>query len=944
MKYDLTRLGEHEFEHMSQALAIGVLGTGVNVFGAGPDGGREATFDGQLKYPDPAPNGPWNGYGVLQAKFREGYCTTAVGTRWLLNEIRKEFRPWVDPSSGRRERGRRMPQYIIFTTNVVLSPDPGRGGIDTANDLIDEINTKNDLGLKGWAVWHHDQICRYLDVHDSIRRTYSGMTVVGDVLADMQRALDRLRPDQKPNQDFSDLLTGQVAKGLHGQQWVRLGQAGDTANQKLRLSDVAVDLPATVHGPRDRDKQGQAHRVAGVVEHIIRAGNTTRRKRPAAPELPHLVIVGGPGQGKTTLGQWLCQVYRVALLQERPEHTLGPEVPELLRHYQAHQQRLQLSTPVCRRWPLRIELSKFADRLAEAPSTTLLDYAAEQVRRAGPINPLMLQEWLREWPWIVVLDGLDEVADADVRETMLRAISDFYIDAAQVDADLLVVGTTRPQGYRDEFSPAFYEHLALQTLDTKDALSYAKHLASINYADDPELHDDVLNRLTTAAKEPATARLMRTPLQVTIMTLLLERRPRVPGDRHGLFEAYYNTLYDREIAKHTQMSRFLDEQRRNVDYLHERVGLLLQIRSEHAGDAEAHLAQHELRELAVRRLRDEGYAPNTASEMAGTLADAATDRVVLLVGFPNGNVGFEVRSLQELMAARAIFAGGEEQLLAALGDLAHSAHWRNTWLFAASRLFAQRESLRDRLLLMLDILDTKDPSSLFTLPGARLAVDMLDEDVSIGQPLYTGHLVQRALRLLDTYPGAAMTRLATVVDAAASSNANLIRQAVAEIDSKISQRGRTAVTALDALAAWAGLPGDTAITARSRVDGFKRSTPAELTSLIEQLNQLGHRDTWLPYPDAERDTAVKSGPKVLLAHLMARDERDKQLEGVVRQLEQGGSHPAELDDPELRDELVRAIEELPVDHWPQAADLHQRLVHWESRRPANSAAVSEILA
>ncbi len=44
--YDLARLGSREFEHMVQAIALSVLGTRVEVFGDGPDGGREATYTG----------------------------------------------------------------------------------------------------------------------------------------------------------------------------------------------------------------------------------------------------------------------------------------------------------------------------------------------------------------------------------------------------------------------------------------------------------------------------------------------------------------------------------------------------------------------------------------------------------------------------------------------------------------------------------------------------------------------------------------------------------------------------------------------------------------------------------------------------------------------------------------------------------------------------------
>jgi hypothetical protein len=70
MVYDLTRMGERTFEDMCRALAVHVLGPDVQAFGDGPDGGREASFEGRLRYPDPAVDRPWNGFGVLQCETR----------------------------------------------------------------------------------------------------------------------------------------------------------------------------------------------------------------------------------------------------------------------------------------------------------------------------------------------------------------------------------------------------------------------------------------------------------------------------------------------------------------------------------------------------------------------------------------------------------------------------------------------------------------------------------------------------------------------------------------------------------------------------------------------------------------------------------------------------------------------------------------------------------
>lgn len=161
MQYDLIRLGPREFENLTQSLALRILGLGVSVFGAGPDGGREATFSGTADYPNPVPpTGKWNGYGVIQAKHRS--VTNAEDSKWFVAEIKKEMSVWDNPTSNRREQGQ-IPDYLIFSTNVDLSAVPGRGGIDQANSTIETYAKKaRDKRLVSLA-WTADiTLSRYL--------------------------------------------------------------------------------------------------------------------------------------------------------------------------------------------------------------------------------------------------------------------------------------------------------------------------------------------------------------------------------------------------------------------------------------------------------------------------------------------------------------------------------------------------------------------------------------------------------------------------------------------------------------------------------------------------------------------------------------------------------------------------------------------------------------
>jgi hypothetical protein len=234
------------------------------------------------------------------------------------------------------------------------------------------------------------------------------------------------------------------------------------------------------------------------------------------------------------VAQLICQIYRVSLITDLAR--LGPAAA-VAQAMRTHIAADKLPLPRMKRWPLRLELSRYAEILGGAPDTSVLRFIAQRVTNRGPdtVTAAQLRTWLRDWPWLLVLDGFDEVVTPQVRDAMIERISDLLVQAAEVDADLLVVATTRPQGYTAEFTRDQYEHLYLARLNRSQAVTFARKLADVRLHDDPDEHRNILDRIGEAAADPLTARLMQTPLQVTIMSLLLEGRARVPQDRYSLF-------------------------------------------------------------------------------------------------------------------------------------------------------------------------------------------------------------------------------------------------------------------------------------------------------------------------------------------------------------------------------------------------------------------------
>ncbi|MFJ9094625.1 NACHT domain-containing protein [Streptomyces globisporus] len=943
MDYDLTRLGSREFEHLAQALAVRVLGPGVEVFGDGPDGGREAAFQGRMRYPEPDPEGVWEGYGVLQAKFRVRPLGTDLDTTWFLSEAKRELRKWANPQS-QRAKSRKIPQYLLFATNVVLSPVAEVGGIDSVKRELDALIAELKLPIKGWRVWHFDQFCTYLDLYPTIRQPYEALVTSGDVLSHLRVLLEGSGAI-----DVAERATTYTIMQLLADRYVRLHQAGEGDNQRLDLSEIAIDLKA------ETDERSGKRQAVDAVAYILQAGD--RILRPARGDggsKPHCVILGGPGQGKTTLSQLICQTYRVAFLADSPA-LLSPDQHTQLRRMQDHLAQIGLPTPNQHRWPARIDLAAYSDAIAGGESVSILTYLARQINESAPeVNANQLRTWLGKWPWLLVLDGLDEVASNHSREAVVGKLDDFYTEARQLDADLFVVATSRPQGYRHEFSESQYTHLALKPLEPSDAISYADRLTRVRFPGDPENARQVFARLKSAASEDLTARLMRSPLQVTIMSVLLERRERVPQERYRLFLAYYETIFNREIGKPGATGKLLDKHRINIDRVHQQVGLRLHVLAEKSGEHDAVVSLEQLEEITLHILTSAGYDDkSSAGVLAGRLANAATTRLVLLS--PQGEgVGFDVRSIQEFMAAQAIVRDQAADIAERLRTIAWSAHWRNVWLLAAGNVFFHQGRQRHNLMSLLQELQLEDAVSLLVKPGSLLSVELLDDDVAAATPRFRRRLVEQALELLDAPPeGVGMAALARVLADSIKIDPTCREMVFQAIERSLESTGIPAVSALLLLHKWHKEPALEGYRARQFLDQARRSASPGLRGVGEvSIGCWPHKKT----QESNRllsevlglDVGAVDESSYWEATEWSRDhdvifEMSSDEVWVAANILGSGVDPAiQAENEKVREMMISSARNTSVENSIISSTLRNWLISWSERRPCGEALLHAI--
>ena len=739
--YDLYRLDDRSFEKLTVALSLAAIGPGVEAFGDGPDGGREATFTGKIRwsklFPTDAAN--WNGYCVIQAKYRpKKAAKLTTNLSWLKREIANELDKWkVDEKKRKRKQ---IPRYLIFVTNVELSSVAGKGGIDQIAQFMDEqIKPLREKGLVGWKVWHSDQISALLTVNDGVRKAFPAFLTAGDVLG----ALDEFFNDHS-SQEIANRIRVSTQQSLSTERWVRFSEAGAGPSDKAEVESVAVDLPLT---KPDWDPTNEPSSAAALV---ISHADSVLKPNDSDPGPRHLVLVGGPGQGKTTISQMLAQRYRAALL-DNDDEPLGISEP-VVRSTTDQLSAKDIPLPRNRRWPFRIDLADYAETIGPSGETSLLRWISKSIsdRGATEVTPAHLHGWLQRWPWLLLLDGLDEIASPDSRANVVERIDDLLVEASTSDMDLVVVVTTRPMGYDDRLDSKRFRHIVLADLDPIRAMSFARHLASVRFDDDPEMRELVLERLEAAAGNSLTTRLFRTPLQVTIMSFIVEQTKRLPPDRFSLFEMYFNTVYAREASKPGYIGELLTDHRAHIEFVHEEVAIRIHAIAENSGHTDAFLPEDTLKGIVRDRLT--GLQFSGVDVMTEQIVNAAMNRLVLLVPKREG-VGFEVRSFQEFMAARAATYGEDPDVLERLRITAHSPHWRNAWLFAAGAIFSKREHMIRPMIDLFSTIDNGLDKLGGVIPSApELALDVLDDGLSTAFPIWTQQVVDVALRIVLDVP------------------------------------------------------------------------------------------------------------------------------------------------------------------------------------------------
>lgn len=712
-RYRLNALGDQEFESLAQALLKKVIGAGTITFGPGRDGGREATFEGTAPYPSESET--WSGSWIFQVKFHD---TELIGTQRARANVIADLATELDKITKKYKR--KCDNYILIT-NVPLSAVNKAGTLDRAQEVFELYRKK----IPHLALWGGDDIHRFLDIYSEVRTSYLPLLISGDIIAQLLALADVPKSERATTVDL--YLRSAIAR----EEYAQLDQAGDVSEDPIPLQRVFFDLdayvPAIVKDAVDRLRR----RVPAVQIPYGEDYRTEIARLLANTSIDRAVLVGGPGEGKSTIGQYLAQLHRSTLLGKSEDIALSQEyVPEIPR------------------LPFRIVLKDFAQWLAHRSlepsdkSDSLDSYISGQVARLSsrPFTDKDLHEVLKSNPILLVLDGLDEVTDPAVRKRLISRLIEF-INRSETGlrCDLQVIATTRPTGYSDQFDPKSFIHFRLNKLRSEQVKAYVQKWAAERLVDEGKAERLRLT-IDECLADPQIRLLMTTPLQVTILILIINSGGTPPRQREALFDEYLEVIYKREKAKGLGI---IKSEKELLIGLHKYVGFLLQEEATRARTSGALLPRSEYDQVVMKYLRKhDPYSPNSEieTEWRAITIDAG-ERLVLIIESPADVFGFELRSIQEFFAACYLSdtASNTAERYDRLTIIARLTHWRNVTLFFAGRVGRNTPGEAANVVEVCRDIDRSGPD-LFARRGAEVALELAAD-----RALEPNRVLQRSL-------------------------------------------------------------------------------------------------------------------------------------------------------------------------------------------------------
>ncbi|MGK7923534.1 MAG: NACHT domain-containing NTPase [Trichodesmium sp.] len=446
--------------------------------------------------------------------------------------------------------------------------------------------------------------------------------------------------------------------------------------------------------------------LGGTGEQLEREllANTTGRKFLASELLTQsrsrkVVILGAPGSGKTTL-----MSYFAVMLASLPPTTLGKE--GYSQENSVEQNSDRSSSPFFQGgqgvapgygatilgldsdtdWlPILIRMRD----LARHPDKSILEYArifAEKTMAVKTLPTGFFEHWLEDGRALILLDGLDEVAEEGKRYDVVRRIENFL---GQFDRNRAII-TSRPAGYRrDFFRTEEFPHYQMQSFDDEKISTFINNWYDSRFKDKVEAERRKESLQKALDDNDRIKLLARNPLLLTIIALIHRYQAVLPKERHRLYDKAVETLLiswdaNKELSSDERLKYLgLDDLRRLMELLAYWVHTQGNVGN---GEGGTLIDKDELISQLSREIKGlKQVQLYQAKEEAERFVDLIRERTGLLNEQGQDCYAFVHKTFQEYLCAEEIDYQLENEfdfgiILNAIREHLHDAHWREVLL------------------------------------------------------------------------------------------------------------------------------------------------------------------------------------------------------------------------------------------------------------------------
>jgi len=493
----------------------------------------------------------------------------------------------------------------------------------------------------------------------------------------------------------------------------------------LKLDDVFVplrtsrrkdfSLPPGLHGEKEQNLSDDiaSSPVSSPVDEV---GKGFERQRGFDAPAGHrsvgsvlanrggVVLLGNPGCGKSTQ---LKQLARVAALGPEAMKERYPELPKEL-------------------FPVLIPLTSFGDPPAGTERhDDLLKFIETALRRLGG-EPL-IQAFNFHWGMgrcLILLDGLDEIAQRDHRIRTSRAVDQLF----QRLQDNRAAASSRLVGYEQCRPNVPCDEVVLEPFTPADISTFCKNwyraVALANKPESPDLQDadaKAHELLKEIDSNSGVKGLATNPLMLTIIAFIKHQKVRLPERRVELYRAALETLVETWNRARSLAGIPLGED--NPSFT-ETVKVWSHVAFwMHESISRGTLRREKLHEKLVEILVDKfDHDELEATKIADSYLKGAADSCGLLEERGADQFAFMHQTFQEYLAAHHL-AVPTRHFRDKAPRYIHRSRWQETIRLAAGIAGVQQqddEALADLLTVLLEH-DERDPLGPYVAIGTRLA-------------------------------------------------------------------------------------------------------------------------------------------------------------------------------------------------------------------------------